>query len=264
MKQSVHFIALFCIFCILWGCKDGDKVYRLSFYEEKTDTLAFLTDRENSPKCKVQLHFVLIKDDTTHLNELILHSGIIDSELLPDHFSQYTVKQLTQCIKKNFVARYKENFAPLYYADTHNAAQYEAEYSVKTDVKINNRYKALVYSCESSRREGYSTYKALTAINIIDGKIISLADIFVPGYEKGLQALIVNQLKRTYNVDSEEALHEKGLFLSGAPYIPTTFRLQPRHIEFIYRQDEMSTHSLGIITVAISYSKLSHLLKKHG
>lgn len=98
----------------------------------------------------------------------------------------------------------------------------------------------------------HGTYNT-TFVNysIPQGKILSLADVFKPGYEAGLTAMLRSKLKDG-KYDLLVPLNEIG--------IPTDFEITESGINFIYGLYEIAPYSSGEITVEFATYELDDLL----
>ena len=134
-------------------------------------------------------------------------------------------------------------------------------YRVSTDVR---RYRegVLAYIAKVHTFEGGLYPIDQTVVRNIsekDGRILSISDILIPGYDKTLLEDVVEQLTEDFQVDDIEGLRSKGLFIGIEPYLPDNFILGDGAIQFIYQADEIASHTLGEIkvTVRIGDSELS-------
>ena len=99
-------------------------------------------------------------------------------------------------------------------------------------------------------------------INAETGKILKLSDVFVPGYEQGLEDLIVEKLCKQYEVKDLKGLQEKGLFVGIDPYVTENFILDDGEITFIYCDSEIAPHAMGEIKVELDEKDMKHILAK--
>ena len=127
------------------------------------------------------------------------------------------------------------------------------EYRVKTDVR---RYRegVIAYIAHIHTFEGGLYPIDQTVVRNIsekDGRILSISDILIPGYDKTLLEDVVEQLTEDFQVDDIEGLRSKGLFIGIEPYLPDNFILGDGAIQFIYQADEIASHTLGEIKVTV-------------
>lgn len=93
------------------------------------------------------------------------------------------------------------------------------------------------------------------------GRLLSLADIFVDGYESQLKALLLDALKEKTGLTTNQALHNQGYLRSMEIYVPENFILSDTAITFVYNPDEIAPYSLGSIELTIGMPALEKLLK---
>ena len=108
------------------------------------------------------------------------------------------------------------------------------------------------YACMAAH--GNSSTKFLNFC-LTDGKIISLADLLKPGYEKELQTLIQKKLS--------DSGHELLVPLKDVK-IPEEFGLTSKGLIFSYDPYQIAPYSEGTIQVELSDNYIWNLLSSHG
>ena len=223
------------------------------------DTMATLTNKANSPACKVHIGFKYLKGQhARQLNQSLLHAGI----LVPDYLATTTLppnKEALSYFLKCYVEDYQRDGRLILDQEPGNDGL-NWMYRVNTDVR---RYRKgiIAYMAHVHTFEGGQYPIDQTVVRNIceaDGRILSIQDILVPGYDKTLLADVVKQLAEDYEVDDIEGLRSKGLFIGIEPYLPDNFILGDGAIQFIFQCDEIASHTLGEIrvTVGIGESEL--------
>ena len=213
----------------------------ITFDSIKVDSTLSLGDEEGAPSCHVSLCLTYAKGKNAgFINDSIIRSGILS----PDYFS-ITQQKLTP-------------------EDKGHGASYDCEYIVKTRVIDDNEkyynYLADIYNYGGGAH-GISVVVARN-IDAATGKIVSLKDMFVPGYEQELNALIVKALCEKYEVADLKALREKTIFMGIDVYAPDNFIIGNDGITFIYSSDEIACHAEGEIRATIKNKDLERLLRK--
>lgn len=223
---------------------------------------------QGNPKCHVHIEFKYMKGKNAGLlNDSLLHSGL----LVPDYLTPtlalpkggreaLRVKSALQYFMKRYVEDYQRDGRLILDQEPGNEGL-NWEYRVKTDVR---RYRegVLAYIAKVHTFEGGLYPIDQTVVRNIsekDGRILSISDILIPGYDKTLLEDVVEQLTEDFQVDDIEGLRSKGLFIGIEPYLPDNFILGDGAIQFIYQADEIASHTLGEIkvTVRIGDSELS-------
>lgn len=271
MKKST-IIIIFSIFAMIMATSCGGKFNNggngtdsLVFDSIKVDSTLWLTEDTAGPRCHVSLSLTYAKGkNSDYINDSIIRSGILS----PDYFSITSQKLKPQEAADSFVTRYldeyKTSYGELYKADKSHGASYNCEYLVKTYVLQDND-KYYTYIANIYNYGGGAHGSSIVVARNVDtksGKIVSLKDIFVPGYEQELNNLIINALCEKYNTENIEGLHDKTIFLGIDVYPSDNFILGEDDITFIYSPDEIASHAEGEIRVKISNDTLEKLLRK--
>ena len=237
----------------------------ITFDSIKVDSTLSLGDEEGAPSCHVSLCLTYAKGKNAgFINDSIIRSGILS----PDYFSITQQKLTPEEAADSFVARYiseyRRDYGEMYKADKGHGASYNCEYIVKTRVIDDNEkyynYLADIYNYGGGAH-GISVVVARN-IDAATGKIVSLKDMFVPGYEQELNALIVKALCEKYEVADLKALREKTIFMGIDVYAPDNFIIGNDGITFIYSSDEIACHAEGEIRATIKNKDLERLLRK--
>lgn len=237
----------------------------LTFDSIKVDSTVSLTGDTAGPKCHVSLSVVYAKGkNADYINDSIIRSGI----LIPDYFSvtaqKITVEQAVDSFMTRYFSSYKRDFGELYKADKAHSASYNCEYLLKTRVESNSA-KYLTYVAEIYNYTGGAHGASIVLTKNIDaktGKIVTLKDIFVPGYEQGLNQQILDGLYKQFEAKDQNGLNEKGVLTGMSIYPSENFIIGDKDITFIYSPDEIACHAAGEIRVKLSLSDLESLLRK--
>lgn len=231
----------------------------------KVDSTLSLDNKETSPSCHVSICLTYAKGkNADFINDSIIRSGILS----PDYFSitseKLTPKEAADSFVSRYITEYQRDYGEMYKADKKHGTSYNCEYIVKTRILDDNEkyytYIADIYSYGGGAH-GISVVVARN-IDAETGKIVSLKDIFVPGYEQELNNLIVKSLCRKYNVTDLSGLRDKTIFMGIDVYAPDNFIIGSDEITFIYSSDEIACHAEGEITATIKNEDLDKLFRK--
>lgn len=242
--------------------KESDSIY---FDSIKVDTTVFLNEDTSGPRCQLALCITYAKGKKAdYINDTLIRSGILS----PDYFSITPQKTTIEEAVKSFVSRYineyKRDYGDLYKADKSNANAYNCEYFVKTNV-MQESTDYFAYVAEVYMYGGGAHGMSVTIVKNIDvntGKIVSLKDIFVPGYEQRLNELIIENLCKQFDAKNISELNEKTVFMNMDVYPSENFIIGKNGITFVYSTDEIAYHAAGEIRVEIENSELEDLFKK--
>ena len=237
----------------------------LTFDSIKVDSTLSLTEDTAGPRCHVSLCLTYAKGKNAELiNDSIIRSGVLS----PDYFSITSEKIAPEVAVDSFVKRYlaeyKKDYGEMYKALGEPAASLNCEYIVKTYV-LDDNDKYFTYIANVYMYGGGAHGSSVVVARNIDastGKIVSLKELFVPGYEQELNDLIVKALCEKYEVKDLEGLHGKTIFSGIDVYAPDNFIIGTDDITFIYSPDEIASHAEGEIRVAIKNGDMERLLKK--
>lgn len=237
----------------------------ISFDSIKADSVAFLGKDTAGPRCKISLCITYAKGkNADYINDTLIRSGILS----PDYFSinpqKITVSNAVKSFIDRYITEYRKDYGELYNADKTSAASYNCEYLVKTNVsQENDDY--FTYTANVYMYSGGAHGMSVTIIKNIDantGKIVSLKDIFIPGYEQKLNEIIVKALCRQFDAKDIKELKEKTVFMNMDVYPSENFIIGNGKTTFVYSTDEIACHSTGEIRVEIDNSELEDLFKK--
>ncbi len=261
---------ILCFATIIFSCgsrqgspKEGPD--SLSFDSIKADSTVHLGEDTASPQCHVSLTITYAKGkNADQINDSIIRSGILS----PDYFSltsnKLSVKQAVDSFVTRYLSEYKKDYGDMYKADKSHGASYNCEYIVKTKV-LDESDEYYTYVADVYMYGGGAHGSTLVIAKNIDaktGKIVALKDVFVPGYEKELNDLIVKSLCEKYNAKDIKGLNEQTIFMGIDVYAPENFIIGDDEITFIYSPDEIACHAAGEIRVVLKKSELEHILRK--
>lgn len=237
----------------------------LQFDSVKVDSTQFLTEDTTGPRCHVKLCLTYAKGKNADLiNDSLIRSGVLS----PDFFSitdkHISVPEAVDSFVTKYMDDYTSFYGDLYKADKANAASYNCEYNVSSMVSQDNpdyyTYVANVYNYMGGAHG--SQIAVVRNISVKSGKIVQLKDLFVPGYEKGLQAAIVAKLCDEHKVKDIKALAAKTTIFDGIDvYASDNFLIGKKSITFIYSPDEIACHAAGEIRVEVSNDDIKDLFK---
>lgn len=238
----------------------------LVFDSVKIDSTQFLIEDTTGPRCHLKLCLTYAKGKNADLiNDSLIRSGVLS----PDFFSitdkHISVPEAVDSFVAKYMEDYKNFYGDLYKADKSNSASYTCEYILGSAVSQDNpdyyTYVANVYNYMGGAHG--SSLAIVRNINVKNGKIVTLKDLFVPGYERGLQDAIVKALCDEHKVKDVKALAAKTTIFDGIDvYASDNFLIGKKSITFIYSPDEIACHAAGEIRVEVSNDDIKELFKK--
>ncbi len=284
MKKSVLLLLL--LLTLLAGCQrkagadsGGDAVV---FDSITVDTLVQLNLHAEQPFARLTFRLAYAKPCGTsrqakeaarQLNDCLLTSGL----LMPDFTEGIAaatahgkteadrMKRAVNGMAANFARRYLDDYLSLYDANNEDAQSYNRSYTI--DAKVERCSDSIAnYVADTYYYDGGAHGQlAIWArnFNMRTGRMVRLADLLRPGYERKLTGLIVDNLARQFGADGLGQLQsEHNVFAGTDPYIPDNYIIRTEGITFIYCQDEIAAHATGELRATISYRQLGGLLRK--
>lgn len=227
-------------------------------------SIALSKDKESSPKCEVDIniHYARQKTLCDSLAEKI--NNTIISRFFCIEGTSFT--DAVDSFARSYIEDYTDRLSPLYEKDNIDRYRwYEYKYIMNTDVYLGSNGDILVYIVNLNSFEGGEhviNKKYGINFNANTGGIITLADIFVPGYEKHLSDLLLGALMDKIGKRNIQELHNEGYLYSMDMFVPENFIILDSSITFIYNTYEIAPYSKGIIELTIDKSDINKLLKK--
>lgn len=228
------------------------------------DSTATLSSEANAPRCHIRLSLQYAKGE----NAGKLNNALARAEILtPDYFSigteKLSIHEMADSFVRRYMAEYIEDYGQLYRQDRKHASSYNNDYVVSTRTR-EGADGILNYIADINFFGGGEHPIRQTLVKnfrIKDGKELRLTDLFVPGYEKRLTDLIVEELCDQRDADDMQELQQQGIFIDGRTYVPDNFIINNGDITFIYCEDEIARHDIGEIRVRIKNSKLKDIMQ---
>lgn len=262
---------LFALFAILAVCAcGGGNTSSLQSTQPNTDsvhadTTVFLAGKGKMPYCKINLKIVYFTDKKFQVtNSALMATGLVMPAYYMPETTQKGMPRFVDTFMKRYADDYLKTFAPLYQQDREHATAYTQIYEVKT--RVENPENGVLNYIGTIFTQGGGPYgTTITWVRNIDvqtGKILKLDDVFVPGYEKRLNELLLKALQAKFGVNSLEGLQQKGITLAGGVYAPQNFILGNGETTFIYCEQEIAPHAVGEIRLTFDNDDLSDLWKR--
>ncbi len=90
-----------------------------------------------------------------------------------------------------------------------------------------------------------------------NGDLITLNDIFIPGYNEFLKPVLLEALKKKTQSANGDDLRSKGFLTMSGIYVPENYIIKSDTLKFIFNQYEIAPYSSGIIELLVPMSELS-------
>nr|MBP7472501.1 DUF3298 domain-containing protein [Prevotella sp.] len=264
MKQ-ILFIAILLSAFTACSTKGKEKTTDdICFDTIKVDSTIHLTDNPKSPTSEISISLLYSKGKhSKEINNAIIKSGVLMPDYMPSSYSKLPIQTVVDSFIYKAFNEYKTDFKEIYLQDPIGGGNLNNAYKVTTNV-----------TCE---KEGYLNYLAsiyyygggahgsslTTSLNFdkMSGKLITLNDLFAPGYKETLNAIIKKCMMKKYKVSKWVDLTNQGIFSFGKVYAPDNFIISDKSITFIYCDDEIAPHCVGEIRLTINNDDLKVILK---
>lgn len=263
-----HFIIIYTLFMLL-SCGDGHDS-ALGHEGMRVDSVSAkavckLANDSVSPKCEVAISIqYLAGEGAKRINDAIIGSGAIAPDYLLQTAADMTMRQIADTFVERFKQDYKEFYASMYNSDRQHPQLYNCVH--KLDMKLQSQRKGIITAVTDIYlyAGGQHPMRQTIARNIRTDscKVVTTNDLFIHGYEKALQDLIVEKLCEKFETDDLDGLKQKMVFADGDVYISQNFILGKGKTTFIYCEDEIAPHDAGEIRIEVSDKEMGKLIRK--
>lgn len=246
---------------LLFACK-GTEEPTITFETITTDKEVKLSSEENSPRC--QVHLKLLQATAENGEK----AKVINETLMARLLNKPGEKDLQIAAEKfteDYTTSYKNTMLPLYNqdrADTSKIAWYEYHYLIEATTQQGTANTLSYLATVDYYEGGAHGINQLITFNFDNttGKLITLADVFAPGYESQLKSTLLKALKSKTGLNSMNELKDAGYLYSMDMFPSENFILNEETITFVYNPYEIAPYALGSIELVITYSEVSQIL----
>ena len=245
------------------GCGGDGKEGAIDFETVSTEKTVGITAGQGAPQCKVQLQMAAAVESQGErakaVNEAIAER-LLDMEAT-------SIRTAADSFANAYTESYRQNLAPLYredQGDPQKRAWYEYHYNV-TGETASGRRGVTVYKATVDYYEGGAhgvNQRIVMNFDNETGRLLTLADVFAPGYEQPLGELLLEKLLEKTDTKNVDELRERG-FLYAMDMFPTeNFVLGKDDITFIYNAYEIAPYDEGIIELTVDYGECKKILQR--
>ena len=248
--------------CMLTGCGD-DELESIEFDTVSTEKVVKLSNEEGTPQCSVMLSMAFATERNGEKAKTV--NDAIEDRLLD--MTDIPMKHAVDSFANRYTRDYVNNFKPLYYedrTDTTKHAWYEYHYVITTETQRGHSGISVYIATLDYFEGGAHGINQRLVMNFDDktGKIVTLADVFVPGYQNKLCKELLSALKEKTDSKNLGELHDKGYLYSMDIFAPENYILGDDTITFIYNPYEIASYDKGAIELIIPYSDLLEIMNK--
>ncbi len=258
--KKFTFTALMACFILACSTEIDDTIV---FDNAIADKEVKLSNDEGSPVCAVHLQIATATEENGHKAEVV--NSVIQKRLL--NMEELTMQQAVDSFANTYTKTYARNLLPLYNqdrADTAKRTWYEYHYVITSEARQGSK-STMVFIATTDYYEGGAenvNQRSTMNFDVQTGRLMELNDIFVPGYENQLSAVLQKALCEKVGASDLSTLRQNG-YLVGMQMFPThNFILEDETITFIYNPSEIAPRTLGETELIIPLSDLTQILRK--
>ena len=258
-KEIMAAIAVATIWTACGGDSSGGG---LDFETVKVEKTVGITGEAGAPQCSVSLQLAAAKGEPAERTKTI--NETVAQQLL--NIEGVGLKQAADSFANQYTSDYRQNFAPLYREDRGDAAKrawYEYHYNITSETK-KGRKGVTVYSAAIDYYEGGAhgiNQRIVMNFDNATGQMLTLADVFVPGYHQTLCDLLLEALMEKVGAKDVDELKAKGYLYATDMFAPENFELGEETATFVYNPYEIAPYAEGIIELVIDNDDLKDLWK---
>lgn len=247
---------------LLFACSSEPPVSNIDFEPLSASKTVSLTKDADSPECKISLEVLAAKGNGKA--EQAINKAIV-AKLFD--FTNLSPRAAVDSFARKYTSDYVENMSPLYKDDRGDESKkpwYQYSYDVKTKVE-DGREGVSVYTINLSYYEGGAHGIDHTLTMNFDkktGKQLTLADVFVAGYQQNLNEKLIDALLKKVGVNTVNELHDKDYLYSTDMFPSENFILGEDEITFIYNPYEIAPYEKGKTELTIDYDDLADIMPK--
>ena len=244
------------------GCKDDGKEGPLDFETVSAEKTVSITSEQGAPQCKVQLTIASAVESQGERAKVV--NKAVAMRLLD--MESASLRTAADSFVNAYTESYKRNFAPLYREDSGDPEKrkwYEYHYNVTSETSSGRRG-VTVYRATVDYYEGGAhgvNQRIVMNFDNETGQLLTLADVFVTGYEQPLSELLTEKLLEKTDTKDLEELRQKGFLYSMDMFPTENFELDKDGITFIYNAYEIAPYEQGIIELNIDYGDCKEILQ---
>lgn len=244
------------------GCKNDGKGGPIDFETVSAEKTVGITSEQGVPQCKVQIEIASAVESQGERAKAV--NEAVAQRLLDMESS--SLRTAADSFANDYTESYRRNFAPLYREDSGDPEKrkwYEYHYNVTSEASSGQSgvtvYKATVDYYEGGAH-GVNQHIVMNFDNET-GRLLTLADVFVAGYEQTLSDLLLEKLLEKTNTKNVDELREKGFLYSMDMFPTENFVLDKDGITFIYNAYEIAPYDQGIIELNVDYGECKKILQ---
>lgn len=264
-------ISSFLIFAFLLAACNGKNQSSTSDNDIVFDTISInkvyhMENDSTKPSCSLKIKYIAPTEysDSTILNQIRkeLSSAFFGSSAYNNQPAKDAVLKYTD----DYIGLYKTDAETLFanWDESDESEDYFSYYKTMESSVTYNKCDLISYQIKSMEYKGganaYTGYKNIT-VSLKNGNQIKEDDIFVKGYKKVLDELLLLKLKQQNKAESADALFELGYSRIEDFTSNNNFLIDSEGVSYIFNQGDYSIPTLGEIRIGLTFSELTPILK---
>ncbi|TSA26199.1 MAG: DUF3298 domain-containing protein [Bacteroidetes bacterium] len=232
----------------------------LVYYQE---TIKPLVEKPLSPRAAISQCLIIpgessnpVLSDTLRARMISSFTGKTSHQKDPDE----AIRSLQQTFLGNYFSSNKSLYETMPDAGSLNWTLLKFMHILHNDHNLLSYY--LLNYAYTGGAHGLET-QDFTVVNAKTGKVLTLQDLFVPGFETRLTPILTLKLKKMVGITPAEKLTDNGFFVDDvAPN--TNFYVTDGGIGFFYNHYEIAPYVNGPTDILIPFDELKGLLRNPG
>ncbi|MBE2255533.1 MAG: DUF3298 domain-containing protein [Ignavibacteria bacterium] len=280
MKTNFSLLAFICFFTFVIGCGSKNQTSTNTQSSTNSSTNKTSTDKSNNNQPDSVVYYKSVngckKEDSCTYIEIIIqklttgdqkdaiNKAVLDSMCVLNWTSEGTapldMNKVLDTYINNYVSFVKEN-------DSLSDQKYVFTWFQESDARIEFQNSNIaVFSLYNFNFLGGAHPNTVTNFMNFDmktGKVLSLNDIFKPGFESKINQILVSEFRKKNNLKPNAPLTDGGLFENSLTY-NNNFAFTKEGFMFYYNNYEIAPYVMGPQVFVIPYSEISDLMINPG
>lgn len=215
-----------------------------------------------SPACDLRINLAYATpDDSINrlINEAVAHAAF--------DYTGVTLPAAADSFANSYIARYHKELEPFYQEEKRKGEVgewYNYEYELRGSfipARDSLQGYQLELICYEGGAHGSHTISYMNFVSST-GQLLTLDDVFAPGYQEPLTHILLTALEEKLGVKTLDELHENGFLTWTEMYPSKNFLLAPEGIRFYYNAYEIAPYAAGPTELTIPYEAVKDLEKK--
>ena len=245
------------------SCGGGSNDESISFEQLTTQKTVRIAKNEGAPTCNVQLELACAKESQGERAKAI--NAVVAQQLLG--LEGLSLKQAADSFANSYTRSYVQDFGPLYredQADAEKRSWYEYHYNISSETR-QGRKGTTVYTAIVDYYEGGAhgiNQRLVMNFDNKTGKLLTLGDVFVPGFEGRLNEMLLEALIEKTGSKDVNDLRDKGYLYLMDIFAPENFALDEKSMTFTYNPYEIAPYAMGMTELELPYDELEDIMRK--